>query len=142
MENSVTLVSISVVKTEKTRKDGKKSRQYYTATFANANDPFAPTVIRNVFQSHTNDDGTDCIWRGGNPEQVATFVGKQIPGAIVTRTVTPYVIGERTVNRYTTVVRASEDEVAVFKQCGHTIVKATESQEQPVANAKGFALNK
>lgn len=117
------LISISATKTEKSRTDGKISRQYYTATFGDSENPFAASVIRNIFQSHVGDEGKTAIWRGGNPSEVAQFIGKTIPGAIVTKLVVPYTIGEKTVNKYTTVVYFNEDVATVFKSCGHPLVE-------------------
>lgn len=131
------LISISATKTEKARTDDKVSRQYYTATFGDSENPFVPSVIRNVFQSHVGDEGKTAVWRGGNPTEVAQFVSKTIPGAIVTRAVAPYTIGERTVNKYTTVVYDNEDVAIVFKSCGHLLI--AEAVSAPIV--KEQALN-
>lgn len=123
--STLKLLSVSEVKTEKSRKDGKKSRQYYTAMFQELGNPFAPAVQRNFFQAH-NADGTECIWKGANPSDVASFVGKAVPGSIVSRQVPDYEISQadgtsRTVNRYTTVVLGHETVESVFRAQGHAL---------------------
>jgi len=75
------------------------------------------------------------VWKGANPDQVKSFLNKQIPGEIVTLEVEPYEIdlenGEtRTVNTFTAVVMGGELPSAVFKSLGRTVVsKAAEAAE-------------
>lgn len=119
---TVKLISISEVKTEKQRTDGKSSRQYYTAYFADVMNPFAKQIQRNIFQSHSA-DGKTANWRAGNPELVKNFIGKEIPGQFVNSKVEPYQIDGRTVTTYTTVVLEGENVDSIFKQSGHPIAK-------------------
>lgn len=121
LANSLTLVSISEVKTEKERVDSKKSRDYYTAEFRDVSNPFAPTVKRNFFQAH-DESGANTMWKGADPKSVAGFIGKQIPGQIVRATVLPYQIGDRTVDSYTTAILSHENVERVFKAAGHELV--------------------
>ena len=137
LANSLTLVSISEVKTEKERVDNKKSREYYTAEFRDINNPFAPTVKRNFFQAH-DESGQVTMWKGADPKSVASFIGKQIPGQIVKATVLPYKIGDRTVDSYTTAVLAHETAERVFKAAGHEVVDATTGEV--VVNAEDMTI--
>ena len=135
----VKLLSIGEVKTEKARKDGKKSRQYYTAMFQELGNPFAPAVQRNFFQAH-NADGTETYWKGGNPEEVKPFLNKALPGSIVSRQVPDYEIAQadgttRTVNRYTTVVLGHETVESVFRAQGHALDAPAKSMEAVPAAA-------
>jgi len=142
--SSLKLISVGEVKTEKARKDGKKSRQYYTAMFQELGNPFAPAVQRNFFQSH-NSDGTECIWKGANPEDVKSFLNKAVPGSIVSRQVPDYEIAQadgttRTVNRYTTVVLGHETVESVFRAQGHALdapAKAMEAAGATTMNLVG-----
>lgn len=125
------LISISPVKTEKERKDGKVSRQYYTASFTNPNNPFSKVVSRTFWQQH-NADGTEATWKTANPELVKSFIGKLIPGSIVSSKVEEYDIvnentGEvRTASTYTAVVLEGETAQSVFKASGKVMVEAVE----------------
>jgi len=141
MKKLLILVSMSEVKTEKTRTDGKISRQFYTAYFADANNPFAKGVQRNVFQAHSA-DGKTASWKGGNPSQVKTFVGKEIPGQIVNCIVKPYTIGEnKNITSYTTALLDGENLVSILKQSGHELADSKASvAEVTLANASA-ALN-
>ena len=134
------LVSISEVKTEKVRTDGKASRQYYSAVFSDPNNPFAKTVQRNFFQQH-NADGTEGIWKGGNPSEVKQFIGKTIPGEIVSETVEAYQIDGRSVGTYSTVVLSGENKATVFKSCGHVIAIAQTSVVAEKATEVAHGLN-
>lgn len=142
---TVKLVSISEVKTEKQRIDGKVSRKYYTAYFADAQNPFAKQVQRNIFQSHST-DGIVATWKSGDPALVKSFVGKEIPGEFVNSVVEPYKIDGREVNSFTTVVLAGENVKTIFKQSGHTIVEETKEESvvenEILAKESSIALNK
>lgn len=126
------LVSISEVKTEKSRIDNKVSRQYYTATFANPANPFGKTVSRTFWQQH-NIEGTEATWKTANPSLVKTFIGKLVPGTIVSSKVEEYDIvnqgtGEvRTASTYTAVVLEGETAYSVFKAAGKIIVETVDS---------------
>ncbi len=123
---TVKLVSISEVKTEKTRTDGKVSRKYYTAYFMDALNPFAKQQQRNMFQDH-NTDGKLAIWKSGDPLIVGKFVGKEIPGQIINCNVVKYKIDGRDVNSFTTVLLDGEKLTAVLKQAGHVLAEEEKS---------------
>lgn len=134
---NLVLKSISEVKQEKARTDGKVSRSYYTAEFADNSNPFAPTVKRLIWQSH---DGTGGVnWKGGDPEVVAKFLNKPVPAKIVSRQIEPQQViidgKEVTVNKFTTVVFAHETIESVFASAGKVLLGA----EQPVANVTANA---
>ena len=134
MNKVLVLLAISALSTEKTRKDGKVSRQYYTAEFQDPNNPFASTVKRVIWQQH-NIDGTEAIWKGGNPEQISKFIGKQVPAEIVSRQVPAYTVGENTATKYTTVVFGHETIESVFKSAGHELtIGATTPAVNPTTN--------
>ena len=131
--NNLLLVSVAPVKTETSnRKDGKVSRQYYVASFANPANPFGKTVSRTFWQQH-NADGTEATWKTANPELVKTFIGKLIPGQIVSSKVEEYDIvnqgtGEiRTASTYTAVVLEGETAQSVFKAAGKVMVETVDS---------------
>ena len=129
--NNLQLVSISPVKTEKSRIDNKVSRQYYTASFANPANPFGKVVSRTFWQQH-NADGTEATWKTANPELVKTFVGKLIPGQIVSSVVEEYDITDslgniRAASTYTAVVLEGENAQSVFKAAGKIMVEAVDS---------------
>lgn len=124
------LISISPVKTEKARKDEKVSRQYYTAAFTNPANPFGKVVSRTFWQQH-NADGTEATWKTGNPALVKDFVGKLIPGSIVSSKVEEYDITDslgntRAASTYTAVVLEGETAQSVFKASGKVMVEAVE----------------
>jgi len=114
---TVKLNSISEVKTEKVRTDGKASRKYYTAYFSDASNPFAPSRQRNFFQSH-NADGTVATWKSGDPAIVKQYVGQTIPGEFINATVKPYEVNGRMVDSFTAVVLSGEKLSAILKQQG------------------------
>jgi len=135
------LVSMSEVKTEKTRTDGKVSRKYYTARFADASNPFAKGVQRNVFQAHSA-DGKTASWKGGNPDQVRSFIGKEIPGQMVNCTVEPYTIGEnKNITSYTTALLDGENIVAILKQAGHKLASTSSATPEVAKASAAEALN-
>jgi len=103
----------------------KDSRQYYDAEFRDVANPFLPSKTRRFWQQL--DGQGNPVWKGANPDQVKSFLNKQIPGEILTLEVEPYEIdldnGEtRTVNTYTAVVMGGELPAAVFKSLGRTVV--------------------
>lgn len=125
MSKTLLLVAMSAILTEKSRTDGKVSRQYYTAEFQNPENPFGPSVKRVIWQQH-NADGTQASWRAGNPTVVKGFLGKQIPGEIVCQEVPAYNINgtdgvTRQATKYTTVVFTHETIASVFKAAGHPL---------------------
>lgn len=122
MENQsqLHLVSMSEVKTEKSRKDNKISRQYYTAYFMDPANPFAKQAQTNIWQDH-NSDGTVALWKSGDPAIVKKFVGKTVPGAIVNSEVEPYEIDGRQVETFTCVVLGHQTKAQAFKLAGHPL---------------------
>lgn len=132
--STLKLVSVSEVKTEKegsSRSDGKVNRQYYTAEFNNPANPFGKSVRRTFWQQH-NADGTLAEWRGANPKDVSKFIGKEIPGRIVSGTTEAYEIisygGEvREATTYTAVVLDGETPEAVFKASGKILLVAAQT---------------
>ena len=134
---TVKLVSISEVKTEKARTDGKISRKYYTAYFMDALNPFAKKQQRNFFEDHANDEGTATIWKSGDPAIVKQFIGKELPGQIVNCEVEPYMINDRSVTSFTTVLLDGERLSTILKQSNRIL-----KPEATVANIKQdiFAL--
>lgn len=133
---TVKLISISEVKTEKSRTDGKVSRKYYTAYFSDASNPFAPKRQRNFFQDH-NADGTVATWKSGDPAVVSQYVGKEIPGEFINATVTPYELNGKMVNSYTAIVLSGEKLSNILKAQGHSLAEAA-----PVAvESSAEALN-
>jgi hypothetical protein len=95
-------------------------RGYYIAVFADPFNPFGVTRTR-VMQQQKDSAGT-AVWRGPSPRDLSAWVGKQVPGEFITRTVEPYSIGDTTAASYTTVVLKNEVIGTVFRQAGHNIV--------------------
>ena len=121
MNKSVKLVRLGEVKT------ASDNRQYYTATFQDPANPFAKETSRNFWQQLNNDG--EGVWKGANPTAVKAFVGKTIPGEIISAKVQPYnIIGaggvEREASTYTTVILGSELAEVVFKAAGHEMIQA------------------
>lgn len=114
---TVKLNSISEVKTEKERKDGKVSRKYYTAYFSDATNPFAPARQRNFFQSH-NVDGTIATWKSGDPAIVKQYIGQSIPGEFINAAVKPYEVNGKMVTSFTAVVLSGEKLSSILAQQG------------------------
>lgn len=131
MNKSLKLVALSAVST------AKDDRQYYTAEFQDPSNPFAKTVKRNFWQQK-NAAGTP-EWRGADPAVVKNFVGRTIPGQLMTAKVEPYtVIGaggvERTANIFTTAILGSELPEQVFKSLNHPLAVEA-AVEETVAEA-------
>ena len=81
-------------------------------------DDLFKTSKRNMMYSSDEQDN----FSGATPKQLATSVGKELPGArVVTKKVTEYTIGENRVNQYTTIVLPKENVETVFKNAGHTL---------------------
>lgn len=94
-------------------------RLYLIAEFENPDNPFGGVVRRTIAQQFAA-DGTTPVWKV-NIESIRSFVGKTLAGEVVTKSVPAYVIGERTVTSYTTVVFAHENVETVFRNAGHEI---------------------
>ena len=70
----------------------------------------------------------------GDPNQIKNYVGKALPGAIVTREVVPYDVTSqdgtvRTVNSYTCVALKGENIVQLFARADHDLATAKVSSE-------------
>lgn len=127
---TVKLISMSEIKTEKERKDGKVSRKFYEATFTDSQNPFIPARSRRFFQDH-NFDGTIAIWKSGDPSIVKQYLGKEIPGEILNVKVASYKIENREVDNVTLVLLSGEKLSTVCKQMGHIFNEAEEPKVQP-----------
>lgn len=121
--------SVSAVKTEKERKDNKKSREFLTVALADASNPFSPKVyIRNIFQ-RTLKSG-DNSWGAMNPLALKQLEGTMIEGKVATVNVEPYIIkgdkpeNDRTVSTFTTILFAGETIESVARQQGHKMAAA------------------
>ncbi len=95
-------------------------RGYFIAEFQDPSNPFAVTRSR-VIQQQKDTAGV-AVWRGPSPRDLSTWVGKQLPGEFITRSVEPYSIGDSTATSYTTVVLKNEMVNTVFRQAGHDVV--------------------
>ena len=107
-------------------------RKYYLAIFQDLDNPFLSTRFRVITQQFDNNGNSQ--WKGGDPVTIGNFVGKSLPGAIVTREVEPYSISsqdgtERTANSYTAVALKGENIVQLFSRAGHTLVSSDTSSE-------------
>lgn len=136
--STLKLNKISEIKTEKERTDGKVSRQYYTATFSNPSNPFSKTVSRVFWQQH-NVEGTEATWKAGDPKEVKQFIGKTIPGQIVSSKVEAYDITDtlgttREANTYTAVVLEGELPETVFKAAGKVLLETAPSPAMVAAD--------
>lgn len=114
MNKVLKLTGISALKV------AKDTRSYYAATFQDPANPFASTVTRMFWQQLK--DGV-AYWKGADYEVIKGFVGKTVPGFISTQKVEPFMIGDRSVSTYTTVILGSELEEQVFKALGHIIAQ-------------------
>ena len=94
-------------------------RAYYIATFQDPSNPFSTERYR-VISQQTNSAG-DSIWKAGNPSLIKQFIGKLIPGDIVTKDVPAYYVGENEVTSYSCVVLKGENIETVFRQQGHEL---------------------
>jgi hypothetical protein len=122
--NSVILKSITECKTAK---DG---RLYFTAEFKSGSNPFLPSV-RRMF-SQTKDSNGAWYWKAANPDDIKVFIGKALPGEIITKKVVPYTIEDsdptkpaREVDNYTTVIFAGEEASKVLRSMGHILDNET-----------------
>ena len=94
-------------------------RKYYIATFRDPSNPFGVERTRVIAQ--TTDSSDNPVWKSGNPSMIKNFVGKQIPGDIVTRQVPSYMVGDRTVDSCSLVILKNESITSVFKSNGHDL---------------------
>jgi hypothetical protein len=122
-EKQLRVESVSEVKKEKSRTDGKVSREFYTAMYSDAENPFIKWRTRNFFQQHSP-DGTEVYWRGANPVNARAMIGKTIHGEILKVPVDMYKIvdangQEREVDNFTIVIFDGESIEEVVKSYGH-----------------------
>jgi len=108
-------------------------RGYCMATFSDPSNPFAVTRSR-VLQQQMDNDGNP-QWRTATPAQLKSWIGKQIPGEFVTRTVETYSVNGRDCNTYTAVVLKGESVETIFRSAGHELVN-----ESAVTTADDLAV--
>jgi len=127
-------IRMSEIKTEKRIKDTKKNRQFYTLYFMDPNNPLAEMRQRNVFQSHVNDAGTDCIWKSGDPSIMKQFIAenREIPGQFLNVKVVPYQVGERMVDSYSLILLRGEKLETILKQQGHVLATTVVKKQEEV----------
>tara|TARA_Y100001963_G_C6543128_1_gene336466 strand:- start:93 stop:632 length:540 start_codon:yes stop_codon:yes gene_type:complete len=110
-------------------------RKYYLAIFQDLDNPFQSTRFRVIGQQF--DSTGNAIWKGGDPTMIKNYVGKALPGAIVSKEVEPYEVSSadgttRTVNTYTCVALKGENIVQLFSRAGHTLASEATSSEATV----------
>jgi hypothetical protein len=96
-------------------------RAYYIATFQDPTNPFSTERYRVISQQ--TDSADNPVWRAGNPSLIKQFIGKTIPGDIVTKDVPSYHVGENEVSTYSCVVLKGENIETVFRQQGHELTE-------------------
>ena len=99
-------------------------RKYYIAVFTDPDNPFSPERYRVV--SQTTDAAGNPVWKSGRPSKLKNFIGKTIPGDLVTREVEEYKVGENDVSIYSCVVLKGESISTVFRQQGHELMDSEE----------------
>lgn len=134
---SLKLVSVTATATAK---DG---REYYGAEFQDPSNPFARTVKRNFWQQK-NAQGV-AEWRGADPSVVKNFIGKTVPGEMITAKVEQYeIIGSdgtvRNANTFTTVILGNELAEQVFKSLGHPLAETTSINAPAVQEPADVAI--
>lgn len=95
------------------------NRLFYIADFQDPENPFATTRSRIISQQF--DSTGNAVWKGGSPSFIKNFIGKLIPGEIVTLDVPEFQIGERMVTTSTQVVLKGENILTIFRQSGHDL---------------------
>lgn len=108
-------------------KTASDNRQYYAVEFSAG---FGQkNISRNIFETFKTDSKTglptqEKVWsRGTREEALAQMrLGHEVEAQKVTKTVEPYMIGENTVNSYSTVVFADEKIESVFASANHPIL--------------------
>jgi len=111
----------------------KDGRKYYIATFQDPTNPFGVERYRVISQQ--TDSAGNAVWRSGNPAQIKQFVGKLIPGDIVSNEVEEYTVGDNTVNFYSCVVLKGENIETIFKQQGHEIGGTSDEDYDAILDA-------
>ncbi len=111
------------INTTKESDPNRKPRKYYMASFQDSANPFADVKTRLISQQY--DTQGNPVWKAGDPQVIKNFVGTEIAGDIVTKSVTPYDINGRMVDTFTCVVLKGEKVSRVFEGQGRTIVQPT-----------------
>ena len=114
------ITKVSDLQTEKARKDGKVSRQYYTLYGFDTENPITGGFQRNVFQTHSQ-DGKTAFWKSADYSTAKSLVGQDIVGDIVRMEVAPYDINGRQATSFTAVVLKGETVATVAKANGHVL---------------------
>ena len=115
--------------------ESSDGRKYYLAIFQDLDNPFQATRFRVISQQF--DSSGNSIWKGGDPSMIKNYVGKALPGAIVTKEVEAYPVTsqdgtQREVTSYTCVALKGENIVQLFSRAGHTLTsEATSSEATP-----------
>jgi len=115
-------------------------RQFYMAMFSDPANPFSSAKSRMIAQS-TDSQGNP-VWKSQRmrPTNIKKFVGTEIPGEIVTRSVDEYEIGDNVVAIYSAVVLKGESIKTVFNSNDHplldsdddyTIVNSVDKEDAP-----------
>lgn len=110
-------------------------RGYCMAHFSDPQNPFA-TVRSRVLQQQMDTNGTP-VWKGATPAQLKSWIGKEIPGEFVTRTVPEYNVGGRSASTYTAVVLKGESISSIFKSAGHELGEASDKRKDYVLELVG-----
>ena len=105
-------------------------RGYYLVEFKDPSNPFGQVRTRVIAQQF--DSTGNPIWKAGAPDVIKNYVGKLIPGDIVTNDVEPYQIGDRTLTTYTCVILKGENVATAFKRQGHTLAMEEETETPTV----------
>ena len=106
-------------------------REYYISVFTDPSNPLAPERYRVI--SQTTDSNDNPVWRAGRPSKMKNFIGKVLPGDIITREVEEYEVGENTVSIYSCVVLKGESISTVFRQQGHEVMNSEEEYVEEVS---------
>jgi hypothetical protein len=101
---------------------GVDGRKYYLAEFEDPENFMAATRMRVVSQSGSEGAAS---WRLPSPKKMLANVGRDLPGAIITRFVEPYEVNGRMVDTYSTIVFGGEIIENVFQKAGHIIIGTT-----------------
>ena len=132
--SKLTVITVSAVKTEKARYDGKPQREFVTITFADKSNPFnVRTYTRNIFQRLVGDANS---WGATSPAILKSLEGKQVDGcAIATEFVHEFEIEGRKVNKHTLALLPHESTspaaiARAFREQGHPLIS-----DAPLATA-------
>lgn len=131
MKDALKLVSMSEVQT------AKDNRQFFVGTFSPG---FGQLKVKRImWEQFIRDSKTGLPtdkkqWERGTPAEAKVLIasGELIEGKKVTHKVAPYVLGTgenaRTVDTYSTVVFADENEITVFANANHPILDESTGQ--------------